>query len=589
MIVAMKKAVVIVRAQDAEACVKSLRGLGLLHVEHQRQPQGKDILALQDEIALVNAALDVLMQAESLGKSGIVQQDSAADWHTLARHLIDLWKRHEQLDAYSRNLAVTITEWEKWGDFDPGQFQQLAGKGIFAALFSVPVKELGTLPENAVVKTIFTAEGFAHCTVFSRQKIELPFQEIALPKQGLAHMRQRFLEDEKVKKSLMQQIRGHAGFSRELLEIKKGLEKKIEFQQAVRGMAEEGALAYIAGYVPSDETEKVSSEARQKQWGLLIRDPAEEDPVPTLLRNPRWVSIISPLFGFLEILPGYHELDISLPFLIFFSIFFGMLIGDAGYGLVYFAITAWVQKKAKGRGQGSRSFFLFYILSSCAIIWGLLTGTFFGQEWFLKAGYKPLLPVLNDEKGIQRFCFFLGAFHLSIAHAWRAVLKFPSLDALADVGWMCVLWAAFFMARMLILDDVFPFFGTWLIIAGLMLVILFTNPQKNVLKAIGAGLGTVALGLMNNFTDVVSYVRLFAVGLAGVAIADAFNSMAGLLGQGNIFALAASVFIVVLGHTLGLVLGPVSVLVHGVRLNVLEFSGHANVTWSGVSYSPLQE
>jgi V/A-type H+-transporting ATPase subunit I len=93
---------------------------------------------------------------------------------------------------------------------------------------------------------------------------------------------------------------------------------------------------------------------------------------------------------------------------------------------------------------------------------------------------------------------------------------------------------------------------------------------------------------MSSFTDVVSYIRLFAVGMAGVAIADAFNAMAGMVGTGNIFAMLIAALIAIIGNTLGIVLGPVSVLVHGVRLNVLEFSGHANISWSGIKYKPLE-
>jgi V/A-type H+-transporting ATPase subunit I len=189
---------------------------------------------------------------------------------------------------------------------------------------------------------------------------------------------------------------------------------------------------------------------------------------------------------------------------------------------------------------------------------------------------------------VETFCFFLGALHLSIAHTWRAVLKYPSLTALADVGYICILWTAFFLAQTLVLGEPFPAFGIWLVVTGIVLVILFTNPQRRVIRGIGEGLGTMALSFMNNITDVISYVRLFAVGLAGLAIAETTNTLASGLGTG-IIALAAGFVILIIGHGLNIILGIISVLVHGVRLNVLEFSGHANVTWSGSSFEPFKE
>jgi V/A-type H+-transporting ATPase subunit I len=256
--------------------------------------------------------------------------------------------------------------------------------------------------------------------------------------------------------------------------------------------------------------------------------------------------------------------------------------------MVYILITLGLQKKMKMSTEMKTTVSLFYLLGSCAIIWGVLTGTFFGQAWLLNLGFKPLIPQLNDANFMQTFCFFLGALHLSIAHSWQAYLKFPSLKALADIGWICVLWTAFFVARTIILGEAFPSWGIWLFAAGIVLVILFTNPQAHVLRGIGDGLGTVALSLMNNFTDVISYIRLFAVGLATLAIAETTNTLSSGLGDG-IAALAAGVVIILIGHSLNIILGPMSVLVHGVRLNVLEFSGHANVTWSGFTFEPLKE
>jgi len=585
MIVAMKKVYCICQAKDADSTISQLRKLGVVHIEHQQAPQGKDITSLQEDIGLAASAEDILLR---YALSADLPQERAADWRSVCRHIIDLDKRLEQLKEYSRLLKIKIAEWQEWGDFDPGMIAELARQNIFVRFYQMPVQETDALPRDVIVKKISARGGIGNYLVISREKNDVPGKEILPPKSSLSAMRHKLEEDSRVEKTLSDDLAGHAIYYSLIRGSRELSEKELEFRQAVSGMGQSGQCVYLAGYVPVDAGVMLQEAARENKWALAIRDPAEDDSVPTLLRNPRWVELIKPVLGLLGITPGYKELDVSVLFLIFFSIFFGIIIGDAGYGLVYLVLTFLMHKKS-GKNKGAGNVFpLFYLLSSCAVIWGILTGTFFGQEWLVKHGIKPLVPLLNDIKFMQSFCFFLGALHLSIAHSWRAVLKLPSLAALADIGWVGVLWSAFFLARNLILSEPLPGQLKWLIISGVALVILFTSPQRNVFKAVGAGLGTIALSLMNNFTDVVSYVRLFAVGLAGVAIADTANVMASGLGSG-FFAVSVSVLIAVIGHSLNITLGPMSVLVHGVRLNVLEFSSHANVSWSGVAYSPLKE
>jgi V/A-type H+-transporting ATPase subunit I len=265
-----------------------------------------------------------------------------------------------------------------------------------------------------------------------------------------------------------------------------------------------------------------------------------------------------------------------------------MLIGDAAYGLIYFILTWLAQRKLGRKLRDKRFFVLFYILSSCAIIWGILSGTFFGQEW-LPAFVKPLIPALRNNKNVIALCFLIGALHLSIAHLWRAVIRLPSRVALSEFGWVSILWGAFFLAKTLVLGDAFPEFGRWFLIAGTILVVFFTSPAKNLLKGIGLGLGRLLLNLMSSFADLVSYIRLFAIGLATVAIADAFNKMALGVGYNGILSGLLTSLILLVGHALNIILGPMSLLVHGVRLNILEFCNHADIKWSGFAYKPLRE
>ncbi len=585
MIVPMNKISVIVQENDVQSAVTRMRSLGALHVEHQTMPAGKDISQIQDDLGLVNQVIGILSETEFSSKR-IEASRQPGDWKFSAHHLVDLRKRYEQLKEYSFTIKKAISQWQEWGDFDPEEIKHLSGKNIYVRLYQVPVKEIKNLPAQVTVKKVSVKAGLVNCAVISRQKLEIPFKELNLPKTGLARMQARLLEDIRAMEGIKNEIKKHAVYLESFVAIRKSLEKELELQQARRGMGQIGSLMYLTGYAPYDAVDGILINAKKEKWGILVSEPSPDDTVPTLVRNPAWVSVIAPVFKLLEIVPGYRELDISPLFLFFLSLFFGMIIGDAGYGAIYFLLTFFAHRKLAKKIKDTKIFFLFYLFSACAIFWGLVTGTVFGQEWYLKAGLKAIIPILNDTKFLQAFCFFLGAFHLTLGHGWQAMRKMPSLVAFSDVGWICVLWAAFFLAKTLILNDPFPALGKWLIIGGLSLVIFCTSPQRNILKMIGEGLGAVALSLMNNFTDVVSYVRLFAVGLAGIAISDTVNALAAGFGGS---APWAGILIIFLGHTINMVLGPMSVLVHGIRLNVLEFSGHAGLSWSGVAYKPLKE
>ena len=589
MIVAMKKAFLLLQKNHAQEALVNLATLGVMHVEHQHPPVGLELNEINDQLAIIEQALLILSVA-ALGKSQPLPDQKTGDLLFISRHIIDLQKRLEQLKEYSVTLTSLINQWFPWGDFDPQETKQLAQKNIYVKLYQIPKEQLKSLPQEITVREIFSEGSMQNCAVFGYGEINLPFRELELPKMSLSRMRQRLSEDARMIFSLKEQLSQYLSYQDNLTVEKSALINKKDFYEVLKGMGQADQLVYVKGYIPVDAERMLILEAKKNGWGIFTCLPQEEDAVPTLLRNPAWISLIKPLLKLLELVPGYNEIDISPLFIIFFSLFFGILIGDAGYGAVYFLLNFWLHRKFGHKVKDKSVFFLFYILSFCAIIWGFLTATFFGQEWLLYLGIKPLIPILGNTAFIQALCFFIGALHLSFAHSWRAMLKAPALIALAELGWICIIWAVFFLAKNLILGDVFPGFGKGLIITGLFLVLFFTSPQKNIFKTIGEGLATIALSLVNNFTDVVSYIRLFAVGLAGVAIADAFNSMAaGVFRKGDWLTIISAALIVIFGHTLNIILGPMSVLVHGVRLNVLEFCSHVSVTWSGFAYKPFSK
>ena len=380
----------------------------------------------------------------------------------------------------------------------------------------------------------------------------------------------------------------------ELEDYLQRLKKKREFLDAWHGMSDEKQFLLLQGYCPLPEIEKVVSLAKKYDFGYLVAEPDNIEETPTYITNPKWINIINPVFRFMNTVPGYNEFDISLVFLVFFSVFFAMLIGDAGYGCL-FLVTTWLVRR-KFKTAPKQPFFLMYLLSTATIVWGAITGTWFGVEKIAELHFFNLMVIqkissfADDNQSFMVYlCFIIGIIHLTTAHLMKAIRCCNSLRVLAQVGWLGIMWGLFFLAGKLVIARPFPAFAGYLLIAGILLALFFTNPQKNILKGLGDTLVNLPLTIISSFADIVSYLRLFAVGYASVIVATSFNSMAQSAGFNSVLSGLVASLILIAGHLLNITLGFMAVIVHGIRLNMLEFSGHLDMQWSGKEYKPFKE
>jgi V/A-type H+-transporting ATPase subunit I len=287
------------------------------------------------------------------------------------------------------------------------------------------------------------------------------------------------------------------------------------------------------------------------------------------------------------VIPGYWETDVSPFVLVFLSLFFGMIVGDAGYGLIFLGLT--LAARPLMRKGPNHLFPLMTVMSVSTLIWGLLTGNFFGlaePPGFLSQARVTWLAGANSQANLMFFCFLLGGLHLTLAHAIRLIRLLPGLQALAQLGWILITWVMFFAARTLVLMEPFPDVMSVLLPVGLILILAFMRPLRTI-AANWTDYVRFPLDVISSFVDVVSYIRLFAVGTATFAVASAFNAMAADFGPFGILSGLAAGLILLLGHTLNILLAAMGVLVHGVRLNTLEFAGHAGIQWTGTLYSPF--
>lgn len=593
MIVPMKKIHLVVQKKDVLSTVENLRDIGVVHVQHQEALTSEQLTILRQETENLIRAAEILRQFEAEFRKEIEPRNLAdtqgpglIDWEEKVSEILS---SASQIDHYKESMAkrqLSINEWKAWGDFYPQDIQELALKGIYVQLCEISSSEKLKIPADVVCHVISSSKGMARCVLISREKLNLSFKTVFLP---AASLREMFSSQEQEREKIQEEknnILNNFSYLEILEDILKQREEILKFEEVVAGIREENGLISVKGFAPLNQCQELEIRAKKEHWGLLIEDPSSEDSVPTLIKAPRWVEIIKPVFSLINVLPGYREYDISLIFLIFFSIFFGILIGDAGYGTLFFILTFLAQIKFKDKLKDKTPLFLVYVLSGCAIVWGLLTGTCFGTT-LLGQMVKPLVIWLTENKNVQLLCFFIGAFHLSIAHGWRFLIKIPAFSSIAEAGWILVIWGAFFIANFMILGTPLMGFVKYLFMAGFLFIILdiLSRPKDNIF----VGFILFIFSVISAFTDVVSYVRLFAVGLAGAAVADAFNEMALSVGFNGFLTGLITALILVCGHLFNIVLGGFGILVHGLRLNVLEFSGHLGLEWAGIRYEPFRK
>ena len=325
-------------------------------------------------------------------------------------------------------------------------------------------------------------------------------------------------------------------------------------------------------------------------------------------------------------MPGYFEYDISGWFLGFILIFFGIIFGDGGYGLFICAVTgALIAKTVASKKKIPPAFLLIGLFGLSTILWGTLTCTWFGLSadqlpvWLQKLSIPFISNVYTDRiwypfwtngeyglttaQNLQIFCFSLALVQLTVAHLKVAARNRKSIKVLGDIGAMLQLFGIFYVVLSFVVNaQVFPFglviggipVGTValvLVIVGFVMSFVFSNYEGNIIKSILTSLTnivSVLLGVVNVFSDIVSYIRLWAVGLAGAAISATVNELAGPL-LGNFLFMILAIVLLVFGHGLNMILNVLSVIVHGIRLNTLEFSSHLDMSWSGHKFKPFEE
>ena len=639
MIVPMKKISLMVMGDKKRETLKKLRKAGILHIEIS-EGSGKRIDELKEHIVLLENAVFTL--SDKKYKNTEQQEISFEEAVNAAKELSSLTENKKTLLNERLTLTAELERIQSWGEIDSLQIDKLAETGIDISFYEMPMNEYAALPETvktvcrerstssvkfALIKT--NNEGEKEITDTLRNYL------FELPKISNTEIKQKLDEINEAVDAADNRISGYAAYNGSMKNAIVSCKKEIEFEIYATGMSDEYlstgnnksiSVAYFKGYVEEENLPQLKEIAKENAWGLLIEDPTEEDNVPTKLRNNKFVSLIYPLTDFLGTVPGYFEYDISGWFLGFILIFFGIIFGDGVYGLLITAAAAVLILKAKkSKKEIPPAFLLVGLFGLSTILWGTLTCTWGGlpAESLPSILQKISVPVISNvyadkiwypfwtngtaglttAQNLQIFCFTLALIQLIVAHIKAAKRNRKSIKILGDIGSIFQLIGIYYVVLSFVVNpQVFTFglvisgipVGTialTLVIIGFIMSFVFSNYEGSVVKSIVESLKnivSVLLGVVNVFSDIVSYIRLWAVGLAGAAISATVNELASPL-LGNFMFMIIAIVLLVFGHGLNMILNVLSVIVHGIRLNTLEFSSHLDMSWSGHKFKPFEE
>lgn len=603
MITKMKKLTFLVYHKEYEVFLTNLRNWGVVHVVEKQQGTAESP-ELQENIRLSNrlTATLKLLQGQKHEKDAVI----AVDGGTAARGLQVLEEIDVLQTEYSRLqqlLQGYVKEREAlrpWGDFEPDSLRKLNEAGYVIGFYSCSENNYQTEWEERYQAFVISRTGskvFFVTVTKAGEEINLDVEPMRMPVYSLSQLDRMCQETEQAISNHEQRL--VALSATEIPSVKaslKELQREIEFSKVVLNTEHTAGdkLMLLEGWTPAFNQPDVENYLSGEQVYYEIADPTPEDNVPIRLNNKGFFAWFEPICK-LYMLPKYNELDLTPFFAPFFMIFFGLCLGDSGYGLFLFlGATAYrlLAKEVKPSMKAILS--LVQVLAVSTFFCGLLTGTFFGANI-----YDLDLPIVQKLKSVafmnndQMFSLslILGVIQIILGMVLKAVnqaIQFGFKYAIATIGWILLLISLIVSA---VLPAVLPMGGTLhLAILGVaaVMIFLFNSPGKNIFLNIGLGVWdsyNMATGLLG---DVLSYVRLFALGLSGGILASVFNSLA--VGLSPDHFIAGPIFmalIFVIGHSINIFMNVLGAMVHPMRLTFVEFFKNAGYEGGGKEYKPF--
>jgi V/A-type H+-transporting ATPase subunit I len=623
----MKKLDLLLLAKDRDKVLRALQELGVVHIEEKSDLSSSELEDASRKLKNIESVLQSVRKTIKEKKGKKIPADIPADIAKTVREWQDLEKKIQSADARLAGLTKDEAVLSSWGDFDPEVLERLSSAGVTLRFFEVPVKDWdGFLGKNPSLVEISRGSGKVRAVLFEKGvRAEIVAEEVRPPRVSLSAIRTEIEQVRKILSDLDKEREKYLGCAPALAGEKKALADEMRFETARLSCGEEaeGNILYLTGWFPAKSVKALETRlATEKIW-FGISEPAAEDNPPVHVEN-NWFAKKFEFLLKMYALPGYRELDPTPLFAPFFVLFVGLCMGDVAYGsvilLVSILLAILLPKPIKWFGA------LGAILGVSVILSGAILNSFFGLTLFGGDGVPgpTVLPfggkyafftAVNGKYPMMSFALLIGFVQLLLAFILRIINKIRTsglkaaavplsyvliligfLSWAANVNFLKLGWANFSVSGV-------PFGKLLLYIpatAGLIMMavavplnVVFSNADKK-----GGERWTMVFidfynGVTGLLSSILSYIRLFALGLTGGLLGAAFNQLAlmPITRDGAIHWLSpgviATVLILVMGHSLNFLLAIIGSFVHPLRLTYVEFLQNMDFAWSGRPYKPL--
>ncbi|MDJ0763614.1 MAG: ATPase V [Myxococcota bacterium] len=518
-----------------------------------------------------------------------VSDPSRFDAAYVERRALEIRDEVHSLEHEQDFLEARIKGLRPWGDFKLPPREALGGYRLW--FYQVPLHDVKHLQKTELMFEVVTRDNrFAYVVVVSMEEPQgMPVVRTRTGKVSLHDLVQRLEEVALALEDLQAERAGLTRWCRLYASLLFRLEDGEQRLRVSEDTLDVDPLFALQAWAPTEKADTLKDYADKKGLVFEMMAPAPEDAPPTLLHNKPLVASGQDLVSF-YMMPNYRLWDPSSMVFFSFSIFFAMILSDAGYALVMLAGLLLLWRKLGRSDVGRRMRILFALLTVTSAVWGMLVGSYFGygpKEGSLLTDLHVLS--VNNFDVMMKLSIFIGVGHLILANLADAKRRGLSKDTLVPVGWITIflgavsLWLSQDRAvgELIVRSlggDTFSVHekmsntGSGMMIAGALAVLCFTPASGPVHKQIFAGVISLTK-ITSAFGDALSYLRLFALGLASASLAVAFNDLADQVraASGPSFGLLLGMIVFFIGHSLNFVLGIVSGFIHGLRLNFIEF------------------